>query len=149
MFESTVNILTIFREKLSIFHTRYQVLNIAKNMKNDFSTYAGIVNQEWEKCKLELLTEDQFKCLIFVLGLKSPWDKEIQAKLLAKVEQDAYITLQFMSEECQRIINQKHDSAQIEKPEMQIEIQAVQKMAANNSPTLQILVTNAVDCISK
>ena len=54
---------------------------------------------------MKALTEDQFKCLIFVLGLNSPKDKEIRAKMLAKLKHDPYITLQSMSEECQRILN--------------------------------------------
>ena len=44
-FEGTVKILTIiFREKVSIFHTRYQILNLANYMKDNFSIKAGIVN---------------------------------------------------------------------------------------------------------
>ena len=66
-FEGTVKISTTTFGGGAIFHTRYQVLNLAKNMKNDFSIYTGIVNQECERCKLKTLTEDQFKCLIFVL----------------------------------------------------------------------------------
>ena len=62
-------------------------------------------------------TEGQFKCLIFVLGLKLPWDKEIQGKTLAKLKQEPDITLQSMSEECQWIISWKLDSSQIEEPE--------------------------------
>ena len=85
---------------------------------------AGIINQECESCKLKALIEDQFKCLIFVLGLKSFRDREIWAKMLENLEQDPNITLQSMSKECQKILNQKHDSGQTEEPEVQMEIQA-------------------------
>ena len=56
LFKGMVKILSmIFKEKVFIFHMRYQVLNLAKNAKDDYSIYAGIVNQECEKCKLKLL----------------------------------------------------------------------------------------------
>ena len=101
--------------KVSIFHIQYQVFNSAKNTKDNFFTYAGIVNQECKKCKLKVLTENEFKCLIFVLGLKSPKDKEIQAKMLAKLEQDPDVTQQSITEECQVILNWKYDLVQTRK----------------------------------
>ena len=39
-----------------------------------------------------------------------------------------------MYEECQRILNRRYDSAQTEESEVPIEIQAVQKLLANNPP---------------
>ena len=55
--------------------------------------------------------------------------------MLSKQEQDPHITLQSMSEECQMITNQKQDLAQIEEPEVQMEIQAVKKIPANEPPS--------------
>ena len=122
-FEDRVKILTsIFGENVSIFQMKYQVFNLAKNIRDDFSTYAEIAKQEFERSRLKVLTEDQFKSLIFVLGLKSSYDQEIRAKMLAKLEQDPDITLQPMSEECQGILNWWHDSAQIEENEVPMEI---------------------------
>ena len=82
-----------------------------------------------------------------MLVLKSPKDKEIRAKILAKLEQDPDITLQSVSEECLRIINWKHDSARIEETKVQMVIQAVKKMPANDP--LQILVTDVIACITE
>ena len=38
-------------------------------MKDDIYTYTGIENEECERCKLKISMKDQFKCLIFGLGL--------------------------------------------------------------------------------
>ena len=44
----------------------------------DFFTHTERVNPDYDRCTLKTLTEDQFKCLIFVFGLKSPQHKEIR-----------------------------------------------------------------------
>ena len=44
-----------------------------------------------------------------MLGLRSPTNKEVGAKMLSKLEQEPDVTLQSMSEECQRILNGKYD----------------------------------------
>lgn len=56
----------IFSEKSLLFNTCWKCVNIEKihNEKN-YTTYAGRVNREWEKFKLDKLTPDMFKCLIF------------------------------------------------------------------------------------
>ena len=55
-----------------------------------------------------------FKCLIFVQGLTTPKDKEIRSRILTIMEQDPNITLQKVTEECQRLINIKKDNTRIE-----------------------------------
>ena len=37
-----------------------------KKEDEDFFTYVGVVNRDCEKFKLEELSPDQFKCLVFV-----------------------------------------------------------------------------------
>lgn len=44
---------------------------------DDYVTFAGIVSREYVKLQLKSLTEDQFKCLIFIAGLQSPYDADI------------------------------------------------------------------------
>ena len=51
-----------------------------------------------------------FKCLIFVQGLTSNKDKVIRSKILTMLEQDTEITLQKVSEECQKLINIRRDN---------------------------------------
>ena len=54
---------------LSLFHKRWKCLNIQKNESEDFTTYASVINKTCDDFCLSELTADNFKCLIFVLGL--------------------------------------------------------------------------------
>ncbi|XP_062535370.1 uncharacterized protein K02A2.6-like [Armigeres subalbatus] len=98
-FDQTVSILkTIFGRQISVFNARYQCLQLSKNSSDDVYTYAGIVNQKCEEFKLNEVTPDQFKCLMYVCGLKSHRDADIRTTLLS-----------------QRLINLKRDTAMVEK----------------------------------
>ena len=50
---------------------RYKCLQLAKSDNEDFKEYARKVNLQCELFKLDEMQIDQFKCLIFVLGLKT------------------------------------------------------------------------------
>ena len=114
-FEKTIETLSkMFGERDSLFHTRYKCLNIIKEDDEDFVAYAGKVNAQCERFKLKDLKEDMFKCLIFVQGLTSNKDKVIQSKILTLLEEDTEITLQKVSEECQKLINIRRDNICIE-----------------------------------
>ncbi|GAB1605680.1 hypothetical protein Ahia01_000850300 [Argonauta hians] len=114
-FDETVNILKcIFDKRESLFHTRYKCFNIVKQHCDDFVTYAGKVNEQCELFKLNELTPDMFKCLIFVQGLTSMLDKDVRSRVLSIIEQDAHVTLQKVTEECQRLVNLKRDNSEIE-----------------------------------
>ena len=113
-FEETIETLSkMFGERDGLFHTRYKYLNISKE-DEDFVAYAGKVNVQCEWFKLKDLKEDMLKCLIFVQGLASNKDKVIQSKTLTMLEQDTEITLQKVSEECQKLINIRRDNICIE-----------------------------------
>ena len=61
--------------------------------------YAGIVNRECERLKLNELTADNFKYLTFVQGLMAESDLEIQSHILSKLEANSKLTLQAVAEE--------------------------------------------------
>ena len=105
----------LFGERCSLFHTRYQCFQIVKDENDDFVTFAALVNRECERFKLKEMTDDQFKPLILVCGLKSPREADIRTRILSKLENDPNITLQSISEECQHLNNLKHDTAEIER----------------------------------
>ncbi|CAH8629424.1 unnamed protein product [Schistosoma rodhaini] len=114
-FEETVTQLSeIFGESSSLFSIRYQCLNLVKREADEYGVLADIVNRECEKFKLRSLTEDQFKCLIFIKALQSPRDAEIRTRLLTRLDQDPNITLRTLTDECKRLQNIRHDNQLIE-----------------------------------
>ena len=58
---------------------RYKCLNLMKKANDDYVTYAGVVNGECERFKLNELTADNLKCSIFVQGLMTERDSEIRS----------------------------------------------------------------------
>ena len=46
-----------------------EMLKYKKNESEDFTTYASVFNKSCDDFRLSELTADNFKCLIFVLGL--------------------------------------------------------------------------------
>ena len=109
----------IFGEQSSLLNTIYQCLQLCKQDSDDFLTYAGIVNRECCRFQLSSLTEDQFERLIFIWGFQSPKDANILTLPLTKVQQDPKITLQMFAEECQNVLNPKHDAAMIQHADRQ------------------------------
>ncbi|MBM6549379.1 hypothetical protein, partial [Streptococcus dysgalactiae] len=78
----------IFGEQSSLFNIRFHCMNLTKSESDDFITYAGIANRECERFKLGSITSDQFKCLIFVCGLRSCLHADIRTRILSKIEQN-------------------------------------------------------------
>ncbi|VDP19415.1 unnamed protein product [Schistosoma margrebowiei] len=114
-FEETVTQLSeIFGESSSLFSIRYQCLNLVKREADEYGVLADIVNRECEQLKLRSLTEDQFKCLIFIKALQSPQDAEIRTRLLTRLDQDPNVTLRTLTDDCKRLQNIKHDNELIE-----------------------------------
>ena len=79
---------------------------------------SGNVNRIRERFLLNELSMDRFKCLIFVQGLTSSKDKDMRSQILTKFEQDSEINLHWITEECQRVMNLKHDNSQIEEKDI-------------------------------
>ena len=117
LFQETVETLThIFSETSTIFNIRYQCLQITKHESDDYVKYMGLVNREASRFQLGTLSEDQFKCLLFICGLRSPKEADVRTRLLAKLHQDPKVTLHKMADECNLILNLKHDSSMVEGP---------------------------------
>ena len=72
------------------------------------------MNRECEKFKLNGLTPDLSKCLIFVQGFTVNKHTEIISKTLAKLEKDPKFTPQKIAEKCQYIVNIKLDTTRME-----------------------------------
>ena len=65
-------------------------LKITNSELDNFVTFAGHVNHEWEKFLFWTWTEDQFKCLIFIDGVQSPNHTDLCTELSTKLEQEKY-----------------------------------------------------------
>lgn len=104
----------LFGAKESVISKRYRCLQITKNPMEDFVSYTCRINKSCVEFELGKLNENQFKCLMFVCGLKSENDAEIRTRLLSRIEEKDDVTLEQLSDECQRIINLKQDAAMIE-----------------------------------
>ena len=76
----------------------------------DFTTFAGTVNKECERFKISSITDEQFKCLIFVCGLRSARYRDVHTRILSKIEQNPDMTLQQAAEECRGLVNLKHNN---------------------------------------
>ncbi|XP_062540765.1 uncharacterized protein K02A2.6-like [Armigeres subalbatus] len=122
---------SLFGAKESVISRRYRCLQIAKNPTEDHVAFACRVNKACVEFELGKLTEEQFKCLVYVCGLKSENDVEIRTRLLTKIEDNNDVTLEQLSEECQRLFNLKHDSAMIESPSPYGQVQVVRKFGGN------------------
>ncbi|XP_062703908.1 uncharacterized protein K02A2.6-like [Aedes albopictus] len=113
-FEETVaKLKIIFGTPVSTFHRRYQCLQTMKDEDEDFISYSCKVNKACVDFKLQELKEDQFKCLIFVCGLKSSKDLDIRMRLLSRMNETSDMTLEKIVEECESLINLKRDTVLI------------------------------------
>ncbi|XP_041769577.1 uncharacterized protein K02A2.6-like [Anopheles merus] len=115
--EQTVEKLTcLFDTQESLLSKRFKCLQIMKTRTEDHLSYACRINKACVEFELKKLNEEEFKCLLYVCGLKDEIDADIRTRLLARIEDKACVTLQQLSSECHRLINLKKDSAMIEAP---------------------------------
>ncbi|XP_037811634.1 uncharacterized protein K02A2.6-like [Lucilia sericata] len=94
---------------------RYKCLQLAKGDNEDFREYASKVNLQCELFKLGEMKIDQFKCVIFVLGLKSGKDNNIRIRLLKLLDDSKdSMNLDQLVDETQIILDLKTDNTMIE-----------------------------------
>ncbi|CAH8540722.1 unnamed protein product, partial [Schistosoma mattheei] len=141
-FKDTVQILSdIFDEQSSLFNTRYKCFQITKSPEDDYLTYAGKVNRQCERFKINEITADQFKCLIFICGLKNEEDADVRTRMLARIEQEPNMTLQMVTTECQRLLNLKHDTAMVQ--------QKVKPSGSDSINALRSIKSSKQNCTSR
>lgn len=132
--ETVIKLTEIFGRHQSLFNIRYKCLQNSKAESTDIFTYGGNVNKICEEFKLAQLTIEQFKCLIFVMGLKSSSELDIRTKLLSKLDSEhASITLNQLITEFERIRMIKIDSNLIQSKESDFSI-LVNKVEGNTDP---------------
>ncbi|XP_055522952.1 uncharacterized protein K02A2.6-like [Wyeomyia smithii] len=116
-FEETIQKLkSLFGATVSIFRRRYHCFQTIKEDGDDYLAYSCKVNKACVDFKLSELTEEQFKCLIYICGLKSKNDTEIRMRLINKLNDAADLTLQQVVEQCNSSVNLKQDTVLVENP---------------------------------
>ena len=134
-FNETVQTLSkIFGEQSSLFSIGYQCFQISKSLSDDHLTYAGHVNKECERFRINEITADQFKCLIFICGLKNPEDMDIRTRILSRIEQEPNMTLQMVTTECQRLLNLKHDTTMVQQNAKTSNLASINACRSSKSP---------------
>ncbi|XP_062715677.1 uncharacterized protein K02A2.6-like [Aedes albopictus] len=117
-FADTVEILKkIFGAQTSTFNKRFHCLQLVKSEAEDIISYGGKVNRACEDFDFKNMKIDQFKCLVFVCGLKGHSYTDIRARLLSRIEGETPenpVTLQNLIDDYQRLINLKADTSIIE-----------------------------------
>ncbi|XP_053681613.1 uncharacterized protein K02A2.6-like [Sabethes cyaneus] len=102
------------KTEMSIFRRRYHCFQTAKEDSDDYLAYSCKVNKACVDFKLSELTEEQFKCLIYICGLKSKDDSEIRMRLINKLNDATDLTLQQVVEQCNSLVNLKQDTVLVE-----------------------------------
>lgn len=112
-FEETIKKLTtLFKKKISLLRTRWNCLNIQRMDGEDIAAYGARVNQETVDFDLKALTDQQFKVLVFIMGLQNAKDKSVRTRLLNLQDKTEAkdVSLQSMVTEAERIIQIEKDS---------------------------------------
>ena len=114
-FTKAVKLLTKpFRPKTSLFHKRWECMNLTRKDSEDYTPFASVVNKNCDDFKLSEFSANNFKCLIFVQGLVSAKNTEIRRRVLIKFENEPNLTLQQIAEDCQRFVSVGQDWKNIE-----------------------------------
>ena len=84
-FSAAVKLLSeLFSPNLTLFHKRWKCFNLSNQDKEDYLTFASIVNKHFDDFCLAELSANDFRCLIFAQGLVSAKNLEIRRKVLSK-----------------------------------------------------------------
>ena len=85
--EAVELLMKLFSPKISLFHKRWRCLNLTGKEREDYTTFAPIVNKYCDDFRLVELSADNFKCLIFAQGLLSTKDAEIMRRIINNTKQ--------------------------------------------------------------
>ena len=108
--EVVTKLKSIFGAAESVLSQRYCCLQVCKSPTEDYVSYACRINKCCIEFELGKLSEEKFKSLMFVCGLKSEADTEVRTRLLSRIEERTDVTLEQLSTEFQRSLNLRHDT---------------------------------------
>lgn len=109
-FEEVKKVLnSLYSVKLSLLRRRLQVFQMQMRPDEDIDAIGARVNRAAEEFYEEPLTEDQFKCLIFLHGLRDPKLSELQEQLIEFAETRPELTLGELTKEAIRLESNQRD----------------------------------------
>lgn len=123
-FEQTIESLKVrFGLKETTFRSRFKCLRVAKVSSEDYFTYAGRINTLVQKIDYAKMSEDDFKCVLFIVGLNAVDESDVREKLLELVEKRSTdagadtkkLTIDQLVIEGQRFVSLRSDNQEIEK----------------------------------
>ena len=143
-FDEIIKVLeTRFGLKESTFRSRFLCLRAAKNSSEDYFTYIGRINTLIQKMDFSTMTEDQFKCVLFIVGLNSSEESDVREKLLEMMERNqetedsdaSKLTIDKLVIESQRFVSLRSDNKEIEKLAPPHMVQAIKQRGNFSNPT--------------
>lgn len=124
--ESLIILNSLFGQCESQFFVRQKSLEVMKSELDDFATYAGRVKKMVFDFKIRDCTDEQFRCLLFVHGLKAPKDLQLRQKLITELDKGEPTTLDALTGMCKRAESARLEMAK-EPFVRPTEVQAVQE----------------------
>lgn len=116
-FQESIDKLTaIFCESESTFQLRFKCFNAEKSINEDFLSYGARINRICESATISTMTPNQFKCLVFLTGLKSGVDTDVKTRLLTLIEDgtNADLSIDTLVNESRRLMTLKVDAATLD-----------------------------------
>ncbi|XP_055714735.1 uncharacterized protein K02A2.6-like [Phlebotomus papatasi] len=125
-YEETVrNLESLFGPEESLFRARYNCITTTKRDSDDYVTYAALVNDRCEKFITGTLSNDAFKALIYLVGLRSEKESSLRTRLLNQLETEdvSKINLQlFMLNESKRLSRVQEDASVLEREQKSVKV---------------------------
>ena len=139
-FKKTVETLQeLFGSQESQFAKRLKCLRVEKSDLDDFVAYSGKINRLCEDFKIRTITADEFKALIFIVGLKKHRYSDIVTHLLNKLEttEESKVNLTLMTTESNRLVNLISDTARVKRDQNHVIASSKSYSQSPKKPTLK------------
>uniref|UniRef100_A0A914CQ61 RNA-directed DNA polymerase n=1 Tax=Acrobeloides nanus TaxID=290746 RepID=A0A914CQ61_9BILA len=88
-----------FGSKETVFSLRYACMHLKKDAREDVLSFLDKVNDLCDRVEFSELKVEHFKSLVFVSALNAPEDRDIQRRILTKLEQEPKLTLKSLRTE--------------------------------------------------
>ena len=112
--ENLEKLKTYFGRTSSLFNDRFKCLTMSIQEYEEIDHYIGQINEAVSRFAFGSLNEEQFRCLIFILGLRPSKYAEIRPRLLMLLDKDPQIQIYDLANEYKNYKSLIADSKLIE-----------------------------------